>query len=212
VDSDFASLLGYYLAEGDLIRHPQTFAKVGRKQPVLRGASLPLEIEGENWLVTGVRFTLNQNEEGTLAADIVSKATRYLGASVRVETKTKLHKDRKWLTVTVKHPELAVAFHRLVGFRSGSKRLSQEVLDWAPVSLMELASSYALGGGYFSEGDQSVFSTSRDLITQLSTFLFSQGVWNNYTYQQNLKSVSHRLNWDYRQYPLLWNAMKDRLR
>lgn len=212
VDSDFASLLGYYLAEGDLIRHPQTQVKAGRKQPVLRGASLPLEIEGKNWLVTGVRFTLNQNESDTLASDIVAKATRYLGASAEVAIKAKNHKGRKWLTVTIKHPELAVAFHRLVGFRSGNKKLSQEIVGWAPQSMVELVSSYALGDGYFSEGDQSVFSTSRDLITQISTFLFSQGVWNNYTYQQNLTSVSHRLNWDYRQYPVLWNAMKNRMR
>jgi hypothetical protein len=212
VDSDFASLLGYYLAEGDLIRHRRTPAKGSRKQPTLRGASLPLVIEGEEWLVTGVRFTLNQNEIGTLAADITNKATRFLGPSTSIEIKPKQHKERKWLVVTIKNPELALEFFRLVGFRSGNKKLSQEVVNWAPSSLLELVSSYVLGDGYFSDGDQSVFSTSKDLITQVSTFLFSQGVWNNYTYQKNKTSVSHRLNWDYRQFPLLWNIMKDRMR
>lgn len=212
VDSNFASLLGYYLAEGDLIRHPRKPAKNNRKQPSLRGVSIPLMIEGEDWLVTGIRFTLNQNETDTLAADIVEKATKLLGSSVRIEVKPKQYKTRKWLVVTIKSPQLAVDFFRLVGFRSGNKRFSSEVINWAPISLMELISSYALGNGYFNDGDQSVFSTSRDLITQVSTFLFSQGVWNNYTYQRNKKSVSHKLNWDYRQFPLLWNVMKSRMR
>ncbi len=212
IDPNFASLVGYYLAEGHV---PAYLKKLGRwGNEIVCAKSAVVSLDGGEHRVYGVTFTLNQNERHTLAADIATKAKLVCGESAEVVIQDHQHKNHKWLTVTVKDKDLAAAVIRAVGRGSLDKKLSDWVLNWSPESMMALVSSYALGDGYVADDHQCVFSVSRDLISQISMFLFSIGIWHGWTYhlKKGTKNTQYRLNWDYRQYPQLLDAMKTRMR
>ena len=212
IDLNFASLTGYYLAEGHV---PASIKKKGRWGNELTcEKSEIISYEGNDYRVRNVIFTLNQNERFTLAADIEFKAKEFCGSNVEIKTENHESGRDKWLTVTVKDKHLAAMLIRAVGRGSLKKKLSQWVLGWSPESMMALVSSYALGDGYLSDDSQSVFSVSRDLISQISMFLFSLGIWHGWTYhrKKGTKNTQFRLNWNYRDYPRLFEEMKSRMR
>ncbi|GEM_PF-4776921 len=212
VDPNFASLVGYYLAEGHV---PVYLKKLGRwGNEIVCVKSAVVSLEGGEHRVYGVTFTLNQNERYTLAADIETKAKLFCGEGVEISVQDHQHKTHKWLTVTVKDKNLAAAMVRAVGRGSLDKKLSDWVLGWSLEAMTALVSSYALGDGYVGNGKQCVFSVSRDLISQVSMFLFSIGVWHGWTYHRKngTKNTSYRLNWNYREYPQLLDVMMDRMR
>jgi len=212
VDLNFASLVGYYLAEGHV---PAYLKKAGRwGNEIVCVKSAIVSIGGSEHRVYGVVFTLNQNERHTLALDIEAKAKLVCGKEAEIVIQDHQHKDRKWLTVTVKDKNFAAAMVRAVGRGSLTKKLSDWVLGWSPEAMMSLVSSYALGDGYVGDDSQCVFSISRDLISQISMFLFSIGVWHSWTYhrKRGTKNTSYRLNWNYREYPQLLEAMTGRMR
>ena len=214
VDHNLASLLGYYLAEGNVIKRG-----VGRKYQWKRKKGLVHEIEGRDYNIYGVQFTLNVDERRTLASDIEEKAKTLLGQHVDVIIH-QTFKGKKWLTVTVNHPAFAVDMLRLGGQSSKKKLISSEVWNWSLPCIKEVLASYALGDGHFDKvGQQYVYSISRSLISQISTILFAVGVWHGHLYQdwqkngiQRKKNRYHRLYWDYRQYPQVLELMKSRLR
>src|SRR5271157_5173620 len=207
VDNDLAALTGYYLAEGSV---PMSLKKKGRwGNKIECKESVIISWNGEEHRVRGVVFTLNQNERHTIARDIETRAKRLYGNDIEVKIKDCEHGGRKWLTVWVKSPNLAASVVRAVGRGSSNKRLSPWVLGWSSESMVALVSSYALGDGYLSDDSQSVFSVSRDLISQISMFLFSLGIWHGWTYhlKKGAKNTSFRLNWNYRDYPQILEAM-----
>ena len=214
---ELASLLGYYLAEGSLIKH-----KVGNKYQKTGKQAIVCKLDGGCYNLYGVAFTLNLDERDTLAADIMVKAKAFLGDSVDVSIRPRAFKGRRWLQVIVNDPNFAALMLRYSGYGSKEKRLSPETWKWDLEAMKEVLSSYALGDGHLDEsGQQYVFSISRHLITQVSTILFSLGVWNGHLYQdwQGKKNIGrrkknryHRLYWDYRRYPQVLDKMRDRLR
>jgi hypothetical protein len=215
-DPDLAALLGYYLAEGNPIYRP-----AGAKFRRSDAKSLLYSIDGVECRVYGVVFTLNTNEVDTLAADIVTRARRLLGEDTNISIKERSYSGKRWLNVIVNHSKFAVDMLRLAGYGSTSKKLSAEAWSWDLPSIQQTLSSYVLGDGHLDEGGQQyVFSTSRELISQISTILFSLGVWNGYLHQiwqgkrgtRKKKNPYHRLYWDYRRYPQVLELMRNRLR
>lgn len=216
VNPNLASLLGYYLAEGSLLKR-----EVRRGYRGKPGKSLVCEIGGKNYSFYGVQFTLNVGERHTLADDIEKKAKALLGPDAEVVIKQQRFEKREWLTITVKHPKFALDMLRLGGCGSKNKRIAPEAWSWSLPCIEKVLASYALGDGHFDKGGQQyVYSISRPLISQISTILFAMGVWHGHLYQdwqgkngqQRKKSCYHRLYWDYRQYPQVLLLMKNLLR
>jgi hypothetical protein len=215
VDKEMASLLGYYLAEGSIIK-----TKIGKKHQWKNKKSKAILINGELYSVYGVQFTLNMDEKDTLAADIVDKL-RYVLGDPKIIIKSQSYKKQNWLTVTVYHSNFANNMVQLAGYGSKNKAISKEVWSWDTEAIQELVASYALGDGHFdASGQQYVYSISRPLISQISTILFSLGVWHGHLYQDwqskkgriKKKNRYHRLYWDYRRYPQVLDLMRGRLR
>ena len=211
-----ASLLGYYLAEGSPIYRRAITDKKKSGRPRVKG--IECEIKGKKSLVWGIKFVLNQDEAGTLAADIDRKLHSLLGSHVDVKVKPRSVKGKKWLDVLVNNGGFAAEMVRLGGFGSPTKRLSLEVFEWSHDAVQELVASYALGDGHLdSRGQQYVYSTSPYITSQVSTILYSMGIWNGRMHQDSAGKIKkkhryYRLFWDYRQYPSLLNLMKGRLR
>jgi hypothetical protein len=217
VNLNLASLLGYYLAEGSLIK-----CKTGKKYQWKNKRGIVCKLNGNDYNLYGVQFTLNLDEQDTLASDIVAKAKILLGDTTDISVKPQFFGKRKWLNVSINYPQFAVDMLRLGGQGSKTKELSSEAWSWNLDAIKEVVSSYALGDGHLEEsGQQYVFSISRSLISQISTILFSLGVWNAHLYQdwqgkkiteKRKKNRYHRLYWDFRRYPQVLDKMRDRLR
>src|ERR1019366_1069856 len=64
------------------------------------------------------------------------------------------------------------------------------------------------------KGRQGVCSASRDLTTQISSFLFSVGVWHGFAFEDrpDIGERIYRLSWDYRKYPMVLDKVISRLR
>ena len=204
VDPDFASLVGYYLAEGSLQR-------VKAKRSELSTVAAQVDIKGELTYLYGVDFALNKNEMGTLVADIQAKILKiYPEARVGV----RMAASGNGCRVEVKCPRMADDCYRLVGCGSLEKRLSPEILTWDTEAMLEVAASWALGDGYCGENTQKVATSSKDLATQMSTFLQSVGVWHTFTYEDRpaIGARGYRLSWDYRRSDLLVQHMRSRMR
>ena len=211
---ELASLAGYYLAEGHAILHPKRKGRWGNEINCTKSSLVT--VNDTQYRAYWVVFTLNQNERETLAADIQAKVHCLYGDGVPVIIQDHVSKKtgHKWLTVTVKHSGLAAQLVELCGHGGANKHLGREILSWYPAAIRELVGSYALGDGYVGDDNQSVFSISRSLISQVSMFLFSQGVWHNWTYhrKKGTRSTQFRLNWNYRQYPQVLDTMQGRMR
>lgn len=205
VDPDWASLVGYYLAEGCLQR-------VKAKRPELSKVAAQVMIDGELNYLYGVSFALNQNEEHTLVADIVAKVTKLFPEAGIILRK---HKTQGGMSVEVRSATFAEQVYRLVGQGSLTKKLSDEVLAWDLDAMLELTASWALGDGYCGKRDQKACTSSRDLATQMSTVLMALGVWHGLSHEDpKVKNAArgYRLIWDYRRAPLLVGAMRSRMR
>jgi hypothetical protein len=218
VDLDFAALIGYYLAEGSIGYH-----KTGKNFQWKDKKSIVTSINGVDQNLFNVTFTLNVDERDTLAKDITERLLRLLGKDVAIRTTHQSDTDGdEWLTVTVNHPQFAADMLRLGGMGSATKQMAEEIWSWNKTAIKEVVAAYALGDGHIGkEGQQYVYSTSRLLLSQVSTILFSLGIWHGFLYQdwQGKKSLGklkknryYRLYWDYRQYPQLLDLMISRLR
>ena len=219
VNPDFASLLGYYLAEGNPIYRKEIRSKVKSGRPTTKG--VVCDINGVASRVWGVTFTLNQDEAETLGQDIKSKLIKVLGPDTDVKLKFRDYNGRKWLNVIVNDGEFAAKLIQLAGCGSVTKRLSSEVFEWNKEAVQHLVASYALGDGHIdTSGQQYVYSVSPHIISQMSTILYSMGIWHGRLHQdwqgrkggKRKNNRYHRLYWDYRQYPQLLDLMIDRLR
>lgn len=205
VDPDLASLVGYYLAEGSLQR-------VKAKKPDLSTVAAQVQIDGTLNYLYGVSFALNKNEAHTLAQDIQDKVAKvYPEATIIVRP----HKTQGGLAIEVKCARMAGDMHRLVGQGSLTKKLSAEVLAWDTEAMLELTASWALGDGYCGKRGQKIATSSKELASQMSTFLLSVGVWHGLTYEDPKMpnaARGYRLTWDYRRSDLLVNKMRNRMR
>jgi hypothetical protein len=217
IDPDLAALTGYYLAEGSIGYH-----KAGSKFEWKNKKSVTATIDGMRQNLYNVTFTLNIDEQDTLAKDISGRLRRWLGEDTPIHITHQSADGDEWLTVTVNHAQFAADMYRLGGMGSTTKRMAKEVWAWDLPAVKELVAAYALGDGHLDkEGEQYVYSTSRLLISQVSTILFSLGIWHGFLYQdwQGKKSVGklkknryYRLYWNYQQYPQLLDLMVNRLR
>lgn len=219
VNLDMASLLGYYLAEGNPIYRKEIKNKKKSGRPTTKGVLC--DINGVPSRVWGVNFTLNQDEAETLGKDIKAKLLRLLGDTADVQIKYRNYSGKSWLNVVVNDGNFAAEMVRLAGCGSLTKRLAPEVFEWSTGAIHCLVSSYALGDGHFdTSGQQYVYSISPHVISQISTILYSMGIWHGRLCQEwqgkqgvvKKKNRYYRLYWDYRRYPQLLDLMKPLLR
>lgn len=185
VDPDLAALTGYYLAEGCLHLHKRRSTKKVKAAQVV--------VDGEQYSAYEVTFTYNRNEKDTVVKDTAERARRYLGPNARIEIED--NSEYSWINVRVKDSQFAKQMYELCGQGSLTKRLSEEILAWDVEAMWNLISSHALGDGNIEYDTQDIVSYSRNLLQQISFFLFSQGVWQSFT--------NTRLRISYRQYPAL---------
>jgi hypothetical protein len=219
VDSNFASLLGYYLAEGSPIYRKGIPNKVKSGRPTTKG--VVCDINGVTSRVWGVNFTINQDEAETLGQDIQSKLFGVLGAEADIQIKFRNYGGKKWLNVIVNDGKFAAKMIQLAGCGSLTKRLAPDVFKWNTEAIQALVSSYALGDGHFdASGQQYVYSISPHVVSQISTMLYSMGIWHGRLHQDwrgkkegvRKKNRYFRLYWNYKQYPQLLDLMRGRLR
>lgn len=118
---------------------------------------------------TAVRLTFNQNEWNTLVADVRSIGTE-LGYTVRC--KKRQWKEQKWAEVTILNHEFRSFCLQNVGTGSNRKKLSEEVLTWAPTALQNLFTGAVLGDGWIDpSGRLKYLSMNFGLACQFSGIL-----------------------------------------
>lgn len=134
-----ATLLGYYLAEGNL-----------------------LKVEGSP---TGVEFTFSLSEEKTYAATVASLLASEFSPH-HVSTYTRL--DRNTCVVRASGSDVAGWFSTHGGEYSSRKRLSESVMGWPVVAHKALLGAWLNGDGHLdSRGVTSGVTTSYDLACQM---------------------------------------------
>jgi hypothetical protein len=139
VSKERATLLGYYLAEGNLLKH-----------------------KGE---AHGVEFTFALSEQDTYAAEVCAFLEREF-PTASVATYTRL--DRNTFTVRATDADTAKWFLVHGGEYSSRKRLSSEVLLWEQDAHRALLGAWVSGDGHLGgRGVTTAVTTSYDLACQL---------------------------------------------
>jgi hypothetical protein len=139
VSKERAALLGYYLAEGNL-----------------------LKCKGD---VCGVEFTFGLSEQDTYAAEVIAFLAREFPAA-SVATYTRL--DRNTFTVRATDADTATWFHTHGGEYSSRKKVSPEVLLWEQDAHRALLGAWVSGDGHLDgRGVTTAVTTSYDLACQL---------------------------------------------
>ena len=101
-DCDYARMLGYYLAEGCIPLHGST-----------------------------VVITLNQNEEDTIARDIVDY---FSSIGVKTKVNKRSHLEKKWLTVNIYSKKFRNDCEHFCGKGSINKKPNPEILLWTDLA------------------------------------------------------------------------------
>ena len=150
-DKDYARMLGYYLAEGHI---PS------------KGSY--------------VVITLNQNEEGTIAADIKEFFEKH---HVRVVVTKTSYKEQKWLTVSISSKQFREDCKYFCGQGSKTKYVHTDVLDWCDEAKESFLIGHLLGDGAVDDSFRWL-STSKNIVDMLQLVLASIKV-NASTYIAN---------------------------
>ena len=142
-DKDYARMLGYYLAEG--------------------------HIPGKGSYVV---ITLNQNEEGTIAADIKEYFER---RHVRVVVAKASYKEQRWLTVSISSKQFREDCKYFCGQGSKTKYVHTDVLDWCDEAKESFLVGHLLGDGAVSDRFRWL-STSKNIVDMIQLVLASINV------------------------------------
>lgn len=142
-DVDYARMLGYYLAEGHIPASGST-----------------------------VVITLNQNEEFTIAKDIVDYFT---SKKVKAIVRKCEYGGNKWLTVSVYSKDFRKDCEYYCGKGSTTKNPHTDILEWSDDAKAAFVIGHLLGDGAVDDSFRWL-STSKDLVDMLQLIINSLGV------------------------------------
>lgn len=152
-DANFARLLGYYLAEGNVVQ----------RRSVVEGVDFSFAVEEDKYVA----------EVLELAA-----ALGYPGGRVYIRNKTNNHPNGSVKLVRILNVELANRLHEAGGSYSHAKRISPAIMQWSPTMQMEIVSRWIHGDGCWNRVRKSLSATtvSRTLAWQLATILWRNNI------------------------------------
>ncbi len=200
-DADLAALLGYYAAEGHLVKK----RKRGNRKATTAEVVF---IDGDAYSLYEIKYVFNRAEKDTLVRDVAERASRLM-PDVELSVKD----VNSWTEIRVKSPKFARLMFELGGFsdqKRKRKNFAPAVMAWDIASFWEVLTAYALGDGHAGEFGFDISSVSPDIVTQSSHFLLSQGVWHGLSRVK--KNGARRIRFNLRAYPELYRRMKPLLR
>ena len=160
VEPDLMRLIGYYLAEGSLVKG-------------LEGASGYNE---NKFYCYRVDFTFHEKEQ-SYAADVIELMKRYFGTSGW----TRQVRDTHGVSISFKSRKAFEFFGQLFGRGSHHKQLPNWVANWPLALTGELVKGYWRGDGSRKQQNFAIHSTSFTLLEQVRRILLKGGVLSSWS-------------------------------